>query len=156
MHTEASQPVVTEPARPRAVTIVLIDDHPIVRHGMRELLEHEPDFCVCGEADGIDEGCRVLKQMRPKVAIIDLNLPDGDGLDLIRKVRACGELNMKLIVLSSNPPAIYGPLAKQAGADGYVPKHEAVDHIVDVVRCVLGGKRCFRGTCECESSHWFG
>ena len=124
----------TKPAR-----LVLIDDHPIVRKGLVAMFEAEDDLDVIGEASSLAEGLDLLRDTKPDLAIVDLSLGDGHGLELIKQVHAQG-WGVKLLVCSMLDEALYTDRVLRAGASGYLRKDEAADHVVDAVRSVLAGK----------------
>jgi DNA-binding NarL/FixJ family response regulator len=123
-----------------AVTrILIVDDHPLVREGLIGLLAAQSDFVVCGEASGVAEARQLVASTRPDVAIIDLTLSDGTGIELIKDLRTrCPAV--KLLVLSMHDESLYAERALRAGAVGYVSKHEASRTIVQAVRTILTGK----------------
>jgi len=123
-----------------AVTrILIVDDHPLVREGLIGLLAAQSDFVVCGEASGVAEARQLVASTKPDVAIIDLTLSDGTGIELIKDLRArCPAV--KLLVLSMHDESLYAERALRAGAVGYVSKHEASRTIVQAVRTILTGK----------------
>ena len=131
-------------ARERAARIIIVEDHPIVRHGLRRLIETQPDLKVCGEAAGVLEACERVEALHPDVILVDLALKDSDGMDLIRRIHTQW-VGVKMIVVSTYEEATHGPKAITAGAMGFVSKHEAVDQIIDAIRCVLGGKIFMKG-----------
>jgi DNA-binding NarL/FixJ family response regulator len=119
--------------------IVIVDDHPLVREGLIGLLAAQRDFVVCGEASGAAEARLVVAETKPDVAIIDLTLSDGTGIELIKEFRVKWS-QMKLLVLSMHDESLYAERALRAGALGYVSKHEASRTIVQAVRTILAGK----------------
>jgi DNA-binding NarL/FixJ family response regulator len=122
--------------RPRAVFV--IDDHPIVRKGLVQLLDQEPDLAVCGEAADLREARLGLERMHPDVVILDLSLRDSDGLELIKEIRAKhGQL--PVLVLSMHDETIYAERLLSAGANGYIMKQAAGDQLVVALRRVLAG-----------------
>lgn len=123
----------------RMTRILIVDDHPLVREGLIGLLSAQPDFLVCGEAAGIAEARQVVASTKPDVAIIDLTLSDGSGIELIKELKAAGS-GMKLLVLSMHDESLFAERALRAGAVGYVSKHEASRTIVQAVRTILAGK----------------
>jgi DNA-binding NarL/FixJ family response regulator len=123
-----------------AVTrILIVDDHPLVREGLIGLLAAQSDFVVCGEASGVGEARQLVASVKPDVAIIDLTLNDGTGVELIKELRAKYP-TIKLLVLSMHDESLYAERALRAGAVGYVSKHEASRTIVQAVRTILAGK----------------
>lgn len=118
--------------------IVLIDDHPIMRHGLAQLIRAEKGLDVCGEGGSAREGLEVIDRLRPDLAVIDLTLPDKNGLELVKDVRAAFPTT-HCLVLSMHDEALYGERAIRAGARGYVMKEAAADHLVTAIHKILGG-----------------
>lgn len=142
---------ITGKVEPRRVFIV--EDHPIVRMGLKQLLALEPDLKVCGEAERVDEAIEMIGQAHPHVVLVDIALPGDNGIDLIRYIK-CHWVGVKIIVVSTYPETVYGPIAIEAGADRYINKHEAMDQIIDSIHTVLDEKG--RGNSGRPISHWFG
>jgi DNA-binding NarL/FixJ family response regulator len=122
-----------------ATRILIVDDHPLVREGLIGLLAAEKDFAVCGEASGIAEARGIVDSLKPDVAIIDLTLSDGSGMELIKELKAKCR-NIKLLVVSMHDESLFAERALRAGAVGYVSKQEASRTIVQAVRTILAGK----------------
>jgi DNA-binding NarL/FixJ family response regulator len=118
--------------------IVLIDDHPIMRHGLAQLIRAEDGLDVIGEAGSAREGLEVVGNLKPDLAVIDLTLPDKNGLELVKDIRALHPSTLS-IVLSMHDEALYGERALRAGARGYVMKEEAADHLVTAIHKIIGG-----------------
>lgn len=127
--------------------IVIVDDHPIVRRGLAGLINDEPDLQVVGEASTIAQAYTVLDEHRPQLALIDLSMGDGHGLELIKQVRA-NEWGVKMLVVSMHDEALYADRVLRAGAAGYLRKDQATDHIVEAIRRVLGGKLYLSASAE--------
>lgn len=122
----------------RLRSVFIIDDHPIVRKGLAQLLDQEPDLVVCGEAADVREARVGLERTRPDVVILDLSLRDSDGLELIKEIRAKhGQL--PVLVLSMHDETIYAERLLSAGANGYIMKQAAADQLLVAVRRVLSG-----------------
>jgi len=119
--------------------IVIVDDHPLVREGLIGLLAAQSDFAVCGEASGAAEARQIVAATKPDVVIIDLTLPDGSGLELIKEFKSKWPA-IKLLVLSMHDESLFAERVLRAGAVGYVSKHEASRTIVQAVRTILAGK----------------
>jgi len=119
--------------------ILIIDDHPLVRQGLIGLISTQPDFEVCGEASGIAEALELVATTQPHVAIIDLTLKDGNGIELIKSLKE-GHPAIKLLVVSMHDESLFAERALRAGASGYVSKHEAIRTVVQAVRTVLAGR----------------
>ena len=119
--------------------ILIVDDHPLVRQGLIGLISTQRDFEVCGEASGVVQARQSAAAVRPDVAIIDLTLKDGSGIELIKEFREHYE-ETKLLVISMHDESLFAERALRAGAVGYVSKDEAIRTIVRAVRTVLSGK----------------
>jgi DNA-binding NarL/FixJ family response regulator len=122
------------------IRVFLVDDHPIVRRGFQLLLSMEPDLTVCGEADNGPAALGKILALKPDVAIVDLSLKGGSGLELIKQLRAQG-LKLKLLVFSMRDEGIFAERALRAGADGYITKEEGTEKAIEAIRVVMQGKR---------------
>ena len=118
--------------------IVLIDDHPIMRHGLAQLVRAEEGLDVCGDAGSAREGLEVVGKLKPDLAIIDLTLPDKNGLELVKDIRAAHPAT-QCLVLSMHDESLYGERSLRAGARGYVMKEEAAAHLINAIHKVLSG-----------------
>ncbi|MGE0872744.1 MAG: response regulator [Kofleriaceae bacterium] len=116
-----------------------MDDHAVVREGLRELFSREPDLEVVGEAKDPDEAMQLCKQLHPAAAVVDLSLGRDTGFSLIAAMRAAFP-NMAILVLSMHDERVFAQRALQSGANGYVGKHEDSQIIITAVRRVLSGK----------------
>ena len=120
-------------------TIMLIDDHPLIRLGLRGLIEACEDLRVVAEAGSIKEALEMVEEMDPDVAVVDLNLPDGSGIDLVRSIKKVLP-HVKILVLSLHDGALYGQQCRRAGADGYLMKESAALGIVEQLYAVIRGE----------------
>ena len=121
-------------------TLVIADDHAVVRAGFRAILEREPDFRVVAEAgDGI-EALRVTAHHEPDILILDLQMPGMSGLDVIRELSVSADTT-KIIVLSMYSQDDYVLSALRNGASGYVLKDSSLEELVEAIRTCLGGRR---------------
>ncbi|HUS68083.1 MAG TPA: response regulator transcription factor [Kofleriaceae bacterium] len=120
-------------------TIFLVDDHPVVRYGLREMVSRQPDLRVVGEARARQEALQGCDKLEPDVAIVDLSLGQETGFTLVSALRQAHP-KMAILVLSMHDERIFAQRALQAGANGYVGKHEDTDVILQAVRRVLAGK----------------
>jgi DNA-binding NarL/FixJ family response regulator len=124
---------------PEAKRIVLVDDHPLFRKGLEELIHSDGSFAVCGEAGNAAEAMEVIRTLNPDLAIVDLSLPGANGIELIKNVRA--EFSkLPILVLSMHDESLYAVRALRAGADGYVMKHEAMANVIQAIREVFNGR----------------
>jgi DNA-binding NarL/FixJ family response regulator len=115
------------------VRILLVEDHPVVRRGIAQLLAEEPDMEVCGEAESVDEALNVLARDVPDVALIDLSLRDSNGLDLLKALKESYPAVVSLVV-SMHAEVGYVEKALRAGAKGYVTKDQADEVIIEAIR----------------------
>jgi two-component system response regulator NreC len=120
------------------VTVVLADDHAIVRDGIRMVLESEPDIEVVAEAGTAEDGARYVLGHKPSILVLDLNMPGASSLDTIPKIRETSP-DTKVIVLTMQSEAAFARRALQAGASGYVVKHSAAKELVDAIRTAMAG-----------------
>lgn len=125
-------------AAPRRRRIMIVDDHPIVRQGLRRLMEAEPDLEVCGEAETAREAKSMIRELRPDGVIVDVSLAQGDGLELVKDARAHYP-TLPLLVLSMHDEVIYAERMLSAGANGYIMKQAASDQFLVALRRVLEG-----------------
>jgi DNA-binding NarL/FixJ family response regulator len=119
--------------------ILIVDDHPLVRTGLAQLIGDCPDLEVCGEAGDMAEALCRVDELQPDLVIIDLSLAGGSGLDLIEHIKA-RDNGTPMLVASMHDEALYAERVLAAGARGYVNKQEAQDRIIFAIRRVLGGK----------------
>lgn len=118
--------------------IILIDDHPIMRHGLAQLIGMEPGLKVVGQAGSCAEGLEAIRKHAPDLAVVDLTLPDRHGLELIKDIQAMFP-ETKTIVLSMHEENLYAERALRAGARGYVMKEMAAETLVTAIKKVFGG-----------------
>ena len=126
------------PALVRAARILIVDDHPIVREGLSAILSRHRDLQVCGEAATMAEALALIDSKQPDLAIIDLSLADGSGLDLIQRIKA-RNVPTKMLVLSMSDESLFAERSLRAGAMGFLHKQEAREKLVAAIRQVLAG-----------------
>jgi len=127
------------PLSSQAVRVLIVDDHPIVRRGLAELIASEPDMRVCGEASDTTEAMRLVKTAQPNVVIVDICLKSGYGIELIEQIKAYNE-HIKMVVSSMHDESLFAERALRAGAVGYINKQEATEKVIDAIRQVLHGE----------------
>lgn len=118
--------------------VFIVEDHPVFREGLVRMLSAEKDLEVCGEAGDFENGIKGIKKFKPDLVLVDLELPDKSGLDLIKKVRSL-KLPVKMLVVSMYDEALYADRVLRAGGDGYIMKEESPNEIIDAMRDVLDG-----------------
>jgi DNA-binding NarL/FixJ family response regulator len=119
--------------------ILLVDDHPMVREWLGALINQQADLQVCGEADNAPKALQLVGQVHPNVAMVDISMEGGSGIELIKNIKA-GYPEVMVIVLSMHDEGLYAERALRAGARGYIMKREATKGVLQAIRCVLGGK----------------
>jgi DNA-binding NarL/FixJ family response regulator len=124
--------------------ILLVDDHEVLRQGMRLLIEHQRDLQVCGEAADEASAIKQFRNARPDLLIIDLSLKEGDGIELIKRIKLI-DTEARMLVYSMHDERVYGERALRAGAKGYVSKQQPVRAVLLAIRRVLSGTMHFSG-----------
>jgi DNA-binding NarL/FixJ family response regulator len=126
------------PAKKSLARVLIVDDHPLIRHALAQLLAREPGLEVCGEVPDAAGAWHELERRQPELMIVDLRLEDSDGLDLIKAIRSRYP-TVRILVVSMHDEKEYAERALRAGAAGYVEKHEPPEVVLEAVRHVLGG-----------------
>jgi DNA-binding NarL/FixJ family response regulator len=124
--------------------ILLVDDHEVLRQGMRLLIEHQRDLQVCGEAADEASAVKQFRIARPDLMIIDLSLKEGDGIELIKRIKLL-DPESRMLVYSMHDERVYGERTLRAGAKGYVSKQQPVRAVLQAIRRVLAGSMHFSG-----------
>lgn len=124
----------------QAKRILIVDDHPVLRKGLARLIALNEGFEVCGEAGDADEAMKLIKSLKPHLAIVDLVLPGESGIALTKRIRTEFP-KVPVVVLSMHDEPLYASRALRAGAVGYIAKQDAIDHIVTALHCVFNGER---------------
>ncbi|MFW2365888.1 MAG: response regulator transcription factor [Desulforhopalus sp.] len=119
--------------------VIIVDDHPIFRMGMAELLNQEDDFDVCGLAEDISSARKILEEHSPDLAIIDITLAGDNGLDLVKEISAQSD-TVQTLVLSMHDEQVWAERAIRAGARGYIMKKEASENVILALRNIRAGK----------------
>jgi DNA-binding NarL/FixJ family response regulator len=119
--------------------ILVVDDHEIVRLGIRQMIGGKPGLVICGEAATAQAALQMVGRLNANIAIVDLSLDDGHGLELIRALREAAP-DVAVLVLSMHDEMIFAERVLQAGARGYIMKNEAIVGLVDAIRQVLAGR----------------
>lgn len=125
--------------------ILIVDDHPLYRDGLRARLSARPDFSVVGEAGTSAEGLRMAKELAPDLAVVDISLPDGSGIELTREMRAVRP-DMPVLIVSMHAKLDFIAAAFQAGASGYMSKESGGEGILQAIDTVLAGGQYLDGS----------
>jgi DNA-binding NarL/FixJ family response regulator len=119
--------------------ILIVDDHPVLREGLRGLLEQQGDFAICGEVGTVEGALLLVRDTAPDAMIVDISLGKESGLELIQRAHALLP-TLAILVLSMHDEMVYAERALRNGAGGYVMKQEATTQVVAALRCVLDGR----------------
>ncbi len=122
----------------RSARIVIVDDHPVMRAGLVTWISDEPDLEVCGEAADIDEALQVIEAKSPHLAVVDVSLQSGSGIDLVKQLRQHNQ-GVRALVCSMYEESLYADRALRAGAMGYINKGAAPETVIEAIRTVLEG-----------------
>jgi DNA-binding NarL/FixJ family response regulator len=118
--------------------VLIVDNHPIVREGLRSIMDGEVDLTICGEAETAREALTAIKNLSPDVVVAEFSPKPGEGIELVREVRA-HHPQLPILVLSSHDEAIYAERMLAAGANGYIMKQAASEQFLGSLRQVLDG-----------------
>lgn len=116
--------------------VFIVDDHPIVREGLAQMIHREPDLTVCGEAEDAQSALQMIYALKPDIVIVDISLHGPDGLDLLKSVRA-KDPTLPVLILSMHDESIYAERSLRAGANGYIMKQEATENVLVALRRIL-------------------
>lgn len=124
----------------KTARVLIIDDHPIFRRGLCELINESADLQVCGETCEKTEALRLVESTLPDVVTVDISLHNNEcGLDLIKEIKSRDD-QVKMLAVSMHDELLYAERSLRAGAMGYLNKHEAIDKTIEALHCVLQGK----------------
>lgn len=119
--------------------ILIVDDHPMMRQGLAQLISNEPDLMACCEADTAGQALEVVSQRQPDLALVDISLPDKNGLELIKDLHALRP-DLLILVVSMHDETVYAERVLRAGARGYIMKQEGGKKLMQAIRQVLNGQ----------------
>lgn len=119
--------------------IFILDDHPIVRQGIGEMINDEADMTVCGESDNYQEAMGVVESLKPDVILVDISLNGSSGLEFLKSLKIHNP-DCKALILSMHDETLYAERALREGARGYIMKQEATEKIMDAIRHVMKGQ----------------
>lgn len=120
------------------IKVLLVDDHPILRKGLGQLINNETDMTVCGEAEDSPKAFELVGTLSPDVMVVDISLKGGNGIELIKNVKARYP-DLPILVLSMHDESLYAERALRAGSLGYIMKEEAIEQVIVAIRRVING-----------------
>jgi DNA-binding NarL/FixJ family response regulator len=123
----------------KIATVVIVDDHPLFRERLCQLINNEPDMKVSGEAETAESAVQLVRAAQPDLAIVDITLKGSSGLELTKTLRALS-INLPILVLSMHDESLYAERALRAGATGYITKNQTSDEVLAAIRRVLAGE----------------
>lgn len=123
------------------IRVVIADDHDLIRDGFKKLAGHEGDIAVVGEARTAEELYRLLRETPADILVLDIGLPDENGLEVLKTIKAQGYDTLQVLVLSMHPEERYARRALHAGAAGYLTKDTASEELITAVRRILSRGR---------------
>ena len=118
--------------------VLIVDDHELLRDGLKELLAHKADFHVCGEAAGENEAMQAVHATQPHIVLVDVALKQGDGISLTKRIKAHDE-SIHVVVCSMYDEKLYAERSLRAGASGYVHKQASARAVLDAIHQVMAG-----------------
>jgi DNA-binding NarL/FixJ family response regulator len=119
--------------------VLLVDDHPILRKGLAQMINLEQDLMVCGEAEDAGKAFELVGTLQPDVAVVDISLKTGNGIELVKNVKARYP-ELPILVLSMHDESLYAERALRAGSLGYIMKEEATEQVLVAIRRVMKGE----------------
>lgn len=126
------------------IRVFIIDDHVVMRSGIRLLIDNESDMTVVGEADNGTDGLNLIQSLKPDVILMDISLPDMNGVEVVRRAKQMPNATWRVLMLTMHSEAEYLRPALDAGADGYVVKSVADDELLDAIHVVYRGRSYLR------------
>ncbi len=119
--------------------VLVVDDHPIIREGLADLINKEEDVVVCGCAENIPQAMKAIKELKPDIITVDISLEDASGLELIKEIKT-QHPGLPILALSMHHESVYAGRAIRAGAKGYITKKQATKKVIEAIRTVLEGR----------------
>ena len=126
------------PNAPSAKRLLIVDDHPIFRHGISQLIGQLPEVTICGQAENASGALEAMRRLQPEAVVLDVSMPGTNGIELI-KLMLAEQPRIIVLVLSIYDESLYALRALRAGAKGYVMKQQAMENVLDALRKVIAG-----------------
>ncbi len=124
---------------PAPKRILVVDDHPILREGLLQSINRQPDLAVCGEAENASQALGAISKLRPDLVLVDISMPGKSGFELVKDLQTIHP-ELAVLVLSMHDESLYAERVLRAGARGYIMKHERPKKLLEAIRHVLAGK----------------
>ena len=118
--------------------ILIVDDHPVFRHGLSQFIAQMDELTICGEAENSQSALEAMRRHQPDVVLLDVSMPGPNGIEVIKHMLA-EQPRLIILVVSMHDESLYALRALRAGAKGYLMKHQALDSILEALRKVIGG-----------------
>lgn len=138
MNSSVSSPIPPAEAGPKPARLLIVDDHPIFRQGIGQLVRNVPGVTICGEAENSQTALEAARTLNPDVVLLDISMPGANGIELIKLLLA-ERPRLKVLVLSMHDESLYALRALRAGAKGYVMKQQAMENVAYALQKVAGG-----------------
>lgn len=119
--------------------ILIVDDHPMMREGLAQLIDHEPDLVVASQADSASQALQIIEKSAVELVLVDISLPDKSGLELIKDIQTLCP-NLPILVVSMHDESLYAERVLRAGGRGYIMKQEGGKKLMQAIRQILGGR----------------
>ena len=124
----------------KKIRVVIVEDHPMFRERLGQLINKADDMVVAGEADNIRDGLHLIQRIKPSIAIVDISLKGSNGLELLKDLRAA-QIDLPVLVLTMHEAPLHVRRAFAAGASGYVTKRDMTETLLEAIRSVLRGEK---------------
>lgn len=139
MRNEPQKGKADPPSRKTKYKIMIVDDHPIMREGLAQLINHEKDLGICGQFEEATKAFEGIATLKPDIAIVDISLKGSSGIELLKNIKVHYP-KLLVLVLSMHDESLYAERVLRAGASGYIMKQEATDRVLVALRKVLNGE----------------
>lgn len=126
-------------SKPTKIKVFIVDDHPVVRYGLTQLINQEKNWAVCGEVEQANKAIDAIKKLKPDLAIVSLFLRGVDDMELIKSIKAC-DATLPVLVFSMHDESLFAERVIRAGAKGYIMKQEPVEQVIKAIHRVLAGE----------------
>jgi DNA-binding NarL/FixJ family response regulator len=123
----------------KPIKILIVDDHPMMREGLRGVINRQPDMIVCGEVENANQALGAISNLKPDLALVDITMPGKSGLELVKDLKAMHP-QLRILGISMHEESLYAERMLRAGANGYITKHQPPEELVRAIREVLANR----------------